>query len=94
MKHCSQYHFGDMVLSYYTDEAGCVSMMIVPAGTEDRILQKDYHPEPLVQIHARGDHFTNGYGNGHTMACTSASEALKLVSQCREGNQVITRVRV
>ena len=80
MKRCSQYHFGDMVLSYYTDEAGCVSMMIVPEGTEDRILQKDYHPEPLVQIHAQGDHFTNGYGNGHTMACTSASEALKLVS--------------
>ena len=92
MKRCSQYHFGDMVLSYYTDEAGCVSMMIVPAGTENRILQKEYHPEPLVQIHARGDHFTNGYGNGHTMACTSASEALKLVSQCREGNRVITTV--
>ena len=92
MKHCSQYHFGDMVLLYITDEAGCVSMMIVPAGTENRILQKEYHPEPLVQIHARGDHFANGYGNGHTMACTSASEALKLVSQRREGNTVITTV--
>ena len=92
MKRCSQYYFGDMVLLYITDEAGCVSMMIVPAGMEDKILRKDYCPEPLVQIHARGDQFANGYGNGSTLACTPASEALKLVSQRREGNTVITTV--
>ena len=92
MMHCSQYHFGDMVLSYITDEEGCVSMTIVPAGTEGKILRKEYRPEPLVQIHARCDQFTNGYGNGSTLACTPASEALKLVSQHRAGNTVITTV--
>ena len=90
MKCFSEFRFGDMLLSYFTDEAGCVSMTIIPAETAGQIRQKEYRPEPLVQIHARGDHFSNGYGNGHTMACTSASEALKLVSQKREGDTVIT----
>ena len=92
MKRFSEFRLGDMLLSYFTDEAGCVSMTIIPAETADRTRQKEYRPEPLVQIHARGDHFANGYGNGHTMACTSASEALKFVSQKQEGNTVITTV--
>ena len=92
MKCYSQFTFGDLLLSYDLDKAGCVSMSVLPAGMEGQVLQKEFHPEPLVQLHARGDSFPNGYGNGHTMACSSASEALKFVSQNREGNTVTTTV--
>ena len=90
MKRYNQYRFGDMTLLYMLDEQDRMSMELVPAGTEDRMLRKEYRPEPMVQIHARGDHFPNGYGNGHTMACSSATDALKFVSQEREGNTVVT----
>ena len=92
MKPYSQFHFGDMILSYFLDDRQCVSMAIIPAAAADRVLDKEYRPEPLVQIHARGDRFANGYGNGHTLAATTASEALKFRAQKREGNTVVTTV--
>ena len=92
MKQYSEYILGDMLLTYYTGEQGSISMSLIPAEMKDRALVKDYQPEPLVQIHARGDRLPNGYGNGHTLACTRASDALKTVSQSREGNTVITVV--
>ena len=81
MKQISEFIFGDMRLSYTQDGNGCVSMAVIPAGTESLVRRKEYQPEPLVQIHARGDHFANGYGNGHTLADTAASSALKLAGQ-------------
>ena len=90
MKLYSEICFGDMLLRYFLSETNCVSMTIIPVEMKDRVLEKEYHPEPLVQLHARGDQLPNGYGNGHTMACTPAAEALKFVSQRREGNTVIT----
>ena len=92
MKTCGEYVFGDMLLIYSLDEAGHVSMSLIPSDMKEKMLQKDYRAEPLVQIHAGGDHLPNGYGNGHTMACTSATEALKFIGQQREGNTVITTV--
>ena len=90
MKHYSEILFGDMLLLYSLDDQERMSMSLVPACRRDSIRDKAYSPEPLVQIHARGDHLPNGYGNGHTLACTSASDALKFVSQRTEGNRVIT----
>ena len=92
MKRYSEFSLGDMLLTYYLDEQNCMSMTLIPADLQDQVQQKEYHPEPLVQIHARGDHFANGYGNGHTLAVTSATDALKFVSQEQEGNQIITTV--
>ena len=92
MKRFSEIILGDMLLVYDTDEQDCVSMSLIPAHMKGRILQKEYRPEPLVQIHARGDQLPNGYGNGHTTATAPASAALKLVSQQKEGDTVITTV--
>ena len=92
MEHYSQFILGDMLLFYNTDDQQRVSMGLIPAALKDGVREKEYHAEPLVQIHARGDQFPNGYGNGHTMACTPASAALKLVSQERSGNTVTTTV--
>ena len=90
MKRYSEYLLGDMLLSYTLDDSGCMSMALVPAAMKEQRKEKEFRPEPLVQIHARGDQLPNGYGNGHTLACTPASSALKFVSQQREGNTVIT----
>ena len=90
MERFSEYLFGDMCLTYFLDGQRRISMTLVPAALKEKVLQKEYRPEPLVQIHARGDHFPNGYGNGHTLAGSSASDALKFVSQTREGNTVVT----
>ena len=90
MKIYSEYIFGDMLLSYLLDEEDRMSMRLIPAGMKDRVAEKKVRPEPLVQIHARGDRLPNGYGNGHTMACTTATDALRFVSQRREGNTVET----
>lgn len=90
MKAYSEFLFGDMVLSYFRDGGGTVSMALIPAEKRTQVIEKDWHPEPLVQIHARGDKLPAGYGNGHTLACTPASEALRFVSQNRIGNTVET----
>ena len=92
MRTYSEFCFGDLLLCYMLDEEERVSMQLIPAEMKDLVLEKDIQPEPLVQLHCRGDRLPNGYGNGHTLACTSATAALKLVSQQREGNTVITTV--
>ena len=92
MKRFAEFGLGDMLLIYTLDEQERMSMALVPAKMKDPMPEKAYAPEPLVQIHARGDHLPNGYGNGHTLAVTSATDALKFVSQDREGNAIITTV--
>ena len=92
MKRYSEYSLGDMLLVYTLDEQNRMGMTLIPSALKDRAAEKDYTPEPLVQIHARGDHLPNGYGNGHTLAASSATDALKFVSQVREGNTVLTTV--
>ncbi len=92
MKRYSEYSLGDMLLVYTLDEQNRMGMTLIPSALKDRAAEKDYTPEPLVQIHARGDHLPNGYGNGHTLATSSATDALKFVSQVREGNMILTTV--
>ena len=92
MKRYSEYSLGDMLLVYTLDEQNRMGMTLIPSALKDRAAEKDYTPEPLVQIHARGDHLPNGYGNGHTLAASSATDALKFVSQVREGNTILTTV--
>ena len=86
MKRFSEIILGDMLLVYDTDEQDCVSMSLIPAHMKGRILQKEYRPEPLVQIHARGDQLPNGYGNGHTTATAPASAALNASSYAFSGS--------
>ena len=92
MKRFAEYSLGDMLLAYTLDEQQRMGMTLIPAAMKDKVKKKTYTPDPLVQIHARGDHLPNGYGNGHTLATTSATDALKFVSQEKEGNTVVTTV--
>ena len=88
----SRFTLGDMLLQYNLDEQNRMSMSLIPLAMKDRAAEKAYTPEPLVQIHAKGDQLPNGYGNGHTMACTTATDAMKFVSQEQKDNTIITTV--
>ena len=55
MKRFAEYNLGDMLLVYTLDEENRMSMMLIPAALKNKVLEKPYTPEPLVQIHARGD---------------------------------------
>lgn len=88
-----EYVLGDMLLTYRIDDRERVSMQLIPEKMRDQLLEKeDFEPEPLVQLHARGDHLPNGYGNGQTLAGTSATDTLKYVSQTKDKDTVITTV--
>ncbi|MBR3107723.1 MAG: alpha-galactosidase [Clostridia bacterium] len=90
MKRFSEFRFGDMLLTYFLDENGRMSLRLIPAALENKVIEKKFAPEPLVQLHARGDQLPNGYGNGHTLATTPASYALKFVSQQKKGDTMET----
>ena len=84
------YQLGDLCLSYDTDEQGHVGMQLTP-GTEAP--QRIGALEPLVQLHFRGDPLPSGYGNGLTLAGTRSTDQLRLVSQEREGDAILTTLR-
>ena len=69
-----------------------MGMTLIPAAMKEQVKEANHALEPLVQIHARGDHLPNGYGNGSTLATASATEALRFVSQRKEGDRVITEL--
>lgn len=85
----NEFRLGDMLLRYHMDEQRRVGMSLIPYAKKGDVLDKAWAVEPLVQLHARGDHLPNGYGNGHTLATTAASN-LKLMEQKCEGNSIIT----
>lgn len=89
----NQYQLGDQILRYYGNEKGQVGLCLIPAARERDVLPKDWAIEPLVQLHARGDQLPNGYGNGHTLALTPASERMQYVSQQQAGDTIITTLR-
>ncbi|MDD6050934.1 MAG: alpha-galactosidase [Clostridiales bacterium] len=90
MKTYSEYHLGDMLARYVTDEAGHIGLMLIPANRACDVLEKPWAVESLVQCHARGDQLPNGYGNGHTMATSTATARMKLCGQERQGGTIVT----
>ena len=92
MKQYSEYRFGDMLAAWWLDEKNHMGMTLIPAEMKDRVREHSHTLEGLVQIHARGDQLPNGYGNGSTLATTTATDALHFVSQKKDGNTVVTEL--
>ncbi len=86
----NRYPLGDLLLCYVTNDRQQVGMLLIPAAMEGDVLEKNWAVEPLVQLHARGDQLPNGYGNGHTLATTTATERLRLESQQQTGDTIET----
>ena len=92
MKQYSEYRFGDMLAAWWLDEKNHMGMTPIPAEMKDRVREHRHTLEGLVQIHARGDQLPNGYGNGSTLATTTATDALRFVSQKKDGDTVVTEL--
>ena len=92
MKQYSEYRFGDMLAAWWLDEKDHMGMTLIPAEMKDRVREHRHTLEGLVQIHARGDQLPNGYGNGSTLATTTATDALRFVSQKKDGDTVVTEL--
>ena len=84
------YTLGDMLVQYVTDAQGRTGLRLLPADRAAEVLEKEGTAEPLAQLHARGDHLANGYGNGHTLAMTSASDRMRLIRQEKQGDTIVT----
>ena len=92
MEKYSEYRFGDMLAAWWLDEQNHMGMTLIPAEMKEQVKEHKHTLEPLVQLHARGDQLPNGYGNGHTLATTTATDVLRFVSQAKNGNTVVTEL--
>ena len=92
VKRFSECVFGDILVTWWLDEQGHMGMTLIPADMRGQVREHDHTTEGMVQIHARGDQLPNGYGNGSTLATTTATDALRFVNQKREGNTVVTEL--
>ena len=92
MKKYSEYRFGDMLAQWWLDEQEHMGMTLIPADMKDQTKDHTHTLEGLVQLHARGDRLANGYGNGITLATTTATDNLRFSRQEREGNTVVTQL--
>lgn len=92
----SRHEFGDMLVIFITDDENHMGMLLIPSDLEDKLtgMSSDTRGklENLVQLHSRGDHLANGYGNGITLAGTSATDALHFISQRTEGHKITTEL--
>nr|MCR5510989.1 alpha-galactosidase [Lachnospiraceae bacterium] len=82
--------FGDIIVTWWTDDDDHIGMTMTPLSMKDKGVFCSDNIESLVQIHARGDHLPNGYGNGLTLATTSATDRMHLVGQTSDEHCVIT----
>ena len=92
MKKYSEYRFGDILAAWWLDEQNHMGMTLIPAEMKDRVKEHSHALESLVQLHAWGDQLPNGYGNGHTLATTPATDALRFVRQEKDGNTITTEL--
>ncbi len=90
IKRYNEVAFGDINVTWWTDENDHVGMTMTPLSMKDKGVFVADNIESLVQLHARGDHLPNGYGNGSTLATTSATDRMHLVSQTSDEHGVIT----
>lgn len=92
----SEYLFSDMIIRYLTNEEGNIGFEILPASLKDKAAaSKKYNIDPLVQVFIRGDDFSGGFANGHTMRNGQQTFLLRYESQKVEkieNTQVITTI--
>ncbi len=78
----SEYLFSDMIIRYLANEEGNIGLEILPACLKDKVtLSKKYNIDPLVQVFIRGDDFSGGFANGHTMRNGQQTFLLQYESQ-------------
>jgi alpha-galactosidase len=75
------FEFGDMSVSYLTDNGGHVGMSFVPVSLADRADPESHDLEPLVELYIRGDGLPSGYASGLTTSGASTTYGMKFDGQ-------------
>ncbi len=86
----ASYRLGSVKVLYTGDETGHVGFSLIPSDRENDLAPKNYHIEPLVQVHIRGDAIGGGYVNGLSMSGSGSNAGFVFASQRQEGNRILT----
>ena len=69
---------GDIELLYVSGPQGQPGLTILPSGTDPA--GKEWLPEPLVQLHLRGDAYPGAYESGHSLSASPSAWRFALIS--------------
>jgi alpha-galactosidase len=91
----SQFELSDMLITYVSDESGKIGLELIPVEKKNSVTdQKNYEVAPLVEAFVRGDDFSSGYSNGHSMRNSQSTHRLKFeiqhVAEEENGKQITT----
>jgi len=90
-KELSRIRQGDMLFRYEAEGANRIGLTLIPLASESLLKEKDARPEPLIQLHVRGDDLPAAYASGRTMAGSGSVEKLVFRGQEIEEGRVVTR---
>ena len=82
---------GDMLFRYEIDGENRVGLSLLPLAAEGLLKEKDALPEPLIQIHIRGDNLPSAFASGRTMAGSGSVDRLVYRDQVIDDAQIATR---
>ena len=81
----SEHVFFDTLVRYRINEDGNVGLEILPVNLKEKAIDnKKYNIDSLVQAYVRGDDFSGGFANGHTMRNAQSTATLVYDSQNAE----------
>lgn len=94
----SQYRLSDMLITYMLDDNGTIGLEMIPACRSGSVTQqKEYETAPLTEVYVRGDDFSSGYSNGHSMRNSQSVHNLKFSNQSvidnEDSKQIITLLK-
>jgi len=91
----SEFQIHDMNLTYLQDEKnGIVGIQLVPLDKFAKIVkEKEYIPEPLIQVKLVGDDYPFGFSQGRTMRNAETVRKMEYVSQTvKKQNNTATQI--
>lgn len=92
----SEFVFSDILVQYFIDEDSKVGFEILPVALKEKAgAKKNYIIDSIVQAYIRGDDFSGGFANGHTMRNGQSTSELKYDSQKtenRDGCHIVTTI--
>ncbi len=81
----SEFILSDILVKYLMDEDGKVGFEMIPVALKDKAgTKKTYSLDSIIQAHIRGDDFSSGFANGHTMRNGQTTTGLRYDSQYTE----------
>lgn len=75
------------------EQTNTVELLLVPAGSEKKIVRSDYEAEPLIQIKLLGDDYAASFSQGRTMRNSPSVKAMRYQHQAVTQSSLETCVK-